>query len=129
MKKCNFVGGKLKLKHSKIDKNLIEIKKVITKDTKHLKNLDHEPEKEMNNDNIIAGLDENEEKYMNSLVDFINNDTRTAAEKLFDERRMKRLPEKIKKNINTTYKNRYESFTKSLSKLPEHYDIPKVGPG
>ena len=28
-----------------------------------------------------------------------------------------------------TYKDKKNKFNKSLNELPEHYDIPKVGPG
>jgi protein FAM32A len=53
----------------------------------------------------------------------------THSEKQFLNRKLNRLPDKIKKTLQTTYKQKYENFNKSLSKLPEHYDIPKVGPG
>lgn len=53
----------------------------------------------------------------------------TPAEKLFEERRLKRLPEKIKKLTRTSFKEKYQTYYKSLTKLPEHHDIPKVGPG
>jgi protein FAM32A len=126
--KTNFIGGKLKLKNQKNQHVVQQIRKVFSKEIK----LGNKEEKEISNEVIVAGLNEQEEKYMNELVDQINGqpiDTRTEAERLFDERRMKRIPEKIKKSLATTYKQRYEAFNKQLSKLPEHYDIPKVGPG
>jgi hypothetical protein len=87
-------------------------------------------------------LSQSEEAYLRILEDQIKNppkkdfgyispenDNRTAAERLYDERRINKLPEKIKKEINETFKKKYDTYYKSLSKLPEHYDIPKVGPG
>lgn len=53
----------------------------------------------------------------------------TPAERLFEEKRLKRLPEKIKKMTRTSFKEKYQTYYKSLTKLPEHHDIPKVGPG
>lgn len=143
----NFVGGKLKLKNQKTDRSMKEVKKVITKDISKVKK---EPAgKDIDNDKIIANLNDDEENYLNELAnqakggDNENNsknknnkrnipetvDYRTEAEKLFEERRMKNLPEKMRKNLIMSYKERYEKFNKTLSKLPEHYDIPKVGPG
>lgn len=128
--KSTFIGGKLKLKKQIPSRSILEIKKIGLKDIKK----NQIEERDLTSNQIYSGLDENEENYMNCLINEINktnkqSDTRTDAEKLFDERRLKRLPEKIKKNVNVTYKQKYENFTKSLSKLPEHYDIPKVGPG
>lgn len=114
-----FIGGKLKLKNIKNDKTLTQMKKIISKDIPKLQK--QEP------------LIQNSEEYLHILENQINEpsylDTRTQAQKMFDERRLKKLPEKIKKNLNVTFKQRFETFNKALSKLPEHYDIPKVGPG
>ena len=56
-------------------------------------------------------------------------DNRTAAEKRFDEIHERRLPQKIACEIETTFKEKFDKFGKNLSKIPVHYDIPKVGPG
>ena len=42
---------------------------------------------------------------------------------------MKKLPDKIQKMARTTFKEKYQQYYKALTKLPEHHDIPKVGPG
>ena len=128
--KVNFVGGMLKLKNQKNDSSMAKLKKVISKDI--IKEKEKFP-----NEEIIGFLNNDEEKYVRTLEEQIehtnklkdNYDTRTAAEKAFQERKLKRLPEKILKDLQTNYKQKYEHFNKSLSKLPEHYDIPKVGPG
>ena len=123
----NFVGGKLKLKNLKNDKTFVEIKKIITKDIKSDKPKENEPE------NFII----NEQEYMEELISQIEKpkkieevyDERTEAEKHFEERSKKRLPDKINKKLSLSYKKKSEEFKKLLSKLPQHYDIPKVGPG
>jgi hypothetical protein len=154
MNKTNFIGGKLKLKNQKDDKTVQQIKKVLTKDVAKVKSriyekeeiaiekkVDLDKELDLENEEIIGHMNKNEEKYLKELESQINSsnnnandeefvDHRTQAEKLFDERWMKKLPDKIKKKIvSTSYKQRAENFNKLLSKLPEHYDIPKVGPG
>lgn len=58
-----------------------------------------------------------------------DTDSRTPAEKAFDEKRRKLEEREIKKIANKTYRQRVEEFNQYVSKLSEHYDIPKVGPG
>lgn len=31
--------------------------------------------------------------------------------------------------MDLTYRQKIEKFNKNIQKMPEHYDIPKVGPG
>jgi protein FAM32A len=137
--KMNFVGGKLNLKNQKKDKSLNIMKKVITKDIKS-RQIEKKHSEEITNEEIVGFMNQEEANYIKSLEQEIQDlekmkkapdykDTRTPAEKLFDERKMNRLPEKIKKGLIISYKEKYENFNKALSKLPEHYDIPKVGPG
>ncbi|CAD8142702.1 unnamed protein product [Paramecium pentaurelia] len=45
------------------------------------------------------------------------------------EIQLKRLGEKIEKKMELTYRQKIETFNKKIQKMPEHYDIPKVGPG
>jgi len=123
----NFVGGKLKMKNLKNDKSFVQIKKIITKDIKS------DNPKEKQQEKFIK----NEQEYMEELISQIEKpkeveevyDERTEAEKLFEERSKKRLPDKINKKLSLNYKQKSEEFKKLLSKLPQHYDIPKVGPG
>ena len=37
--------------------------------------------------------------------------------------------ERVEKKVQTSYKEKTEKFSQNLAKLPEHFDIPKVGPG
>jgi hypothetical protein len=151
-KDVNFVGGKLKFKNPKIDKTIIKMKKIAKKEIED--NFGLEPKIKKYEEIINNGLqlDEEEEKLeieerkintenkkiikekeskidlMYGFIDEIN-DHRTAAEKRFDAMKLKRLPEKIEKEKKVSFKNKYEEYSKNLNKLPEHYDIPKVGPG
>ncbi|CAD8067675.1 unnamed protein product [Paramecium sonneborni] len=54
---------------------------------------------------------------------------KTLAEIQYDLVRLKRLGEKIEKKMELTYRQKIETFNKKIQKMPEHYDIPKVGPG
>ena len=56
-------------------------------------------------------------------------DTRTDAQKRFEETRKKREEELIKKKAAKTHREKIEELNKQLSTMPEHYDIPRVGPG
>lgn len=154
-KDVNFVGGKLRFKNPKIDKSIVKIRKIAGKEIKTTL-LGDDIKKMRNYEEIISeGLPIDEEEKIefeerqkheedkrlqkeidkNKKVDLIYgfieeiNDPRTAAEKRFDAMKLKRLPEKIEKELKVTFKQKYEEFSKNLNKLPEHYDIPKVGPG
>ena len=37
--------------------------------------------------------------------------------------------EKLKKSEVKSFKQQVDSMNQKLSKMPEHFDIPKVGPG
>ncbi|KAI8898068.1 hypothetical protein BC833DRAFT_591139 [Globomyces pollinis-pini] len=55
--------------------------------------------------------------------------TKTAAELKFLEVKQKRLNEKVEKLAEKSHKERVNEFNTYLSKLSEHNDIPRVGPG
>jgi protein FAM32A len=137
--KVNFVGGKLKLKTAKpettTNPSVSRLKKLVAKEQKLFpKNIKEKTSEE----EISAFVNDNESDYMRQLERNIEENTKetnnlmqdmTPAERLYYQRKLNRLPEKIKKSLQMTYKQKYEIFNKVLSKLPEHYDIPKVGPG
>ncbi|KAK1718457.1 hypothetical protein BDP67DRAFT_574968 [Colletotrichum lupini] len=50
---------------------------------------------------------------------------KTEAERRYEERKRKRLPPELLK----THKERVEELNTYLSKLSEHHDMPKIGPG
>ena len=125
----NFIGGKLKLKNLKNEKSSNPLGKIALRDSQPERQIERKDEK----------ITKNDEEYLNQLIKNIENpapedkeeivDERTEAQKLFEERRSKRMPEKIHQKLSATFRQRTEIFKKSLSKLPQHFDIPKVGPG
>lgn len=57
---------------------------------------------------------------------------KTEAEQRFEEARRKRLLEKAETSrpeLLKTHKERVEELNTYLSKLSEHHDMPKIGPG
>ncbi|KAJ3381818.1 hypothetical protein HDU92_005111 [Lobulomyces angularis] len=54
---------------------------------------------------------------------------RTASELKFLEVQKKRQQAKIEKTASKTHKERVAELNNYLSKLSEHHDIPRVGPG
>jgi protein FAM32A len=55
--------------------------------------------------------------------------TKTEAERRFEEHRRKRLDERLKKDGVKTHKERVEELNRYLSRLSEHHDMPRIGPG
>ncbi|KAE8373257.1 hypothetical protein BDV26DRAFT_272419 [Aspergillus bertholletiae] len=54
---------------------------------------------------------------------------KTEAERKYEEVRKKRLQERLKRDGVKTHKERVEELNKYLSRLSEHHDMPKIGPG
>jgi protein FAM32A len=52
---------------------------------------------------------------------------KTAAELSFDLVQKKRIMERIDGRMKLTHRQKLEKYNKSLNKLPEHYDIHKIG--
>ncbi|KAF2432786.1 DUF1754-domain-containing protein [Tothia fuscella] len=55
--------------------------------------------------------------------------TKTEAERRFEEHRRKRLDERLKRDGVKTHKERVEELNRYLSRLSEHHDMPRIGPG
>ena len=53
----------------------------------------------------------------------------TESERRFLEVQRQRQRERIEKNLELTHRDKINQFNEKLEKLPEHFDIPKVGPG
>ena len=53
----------------------------------------------------------------------------TAAERRFKEIQMQRMKKSIEKSLETGHRARIDQFNDRLANMPEHFDIPKVGPG
>ncbi|CAK4033905.1 Hypothetical predicted protein [Lecanosticta acicola] len=54
---------------------------------------------------------------------------KTEAQRRFEERRKKRLDERLKREGVRTHKERVQQLNKYLSTLSEHNDMPRIGPG
>ncbi|KAI4187369.1 MAG: hypothetical protein LQ348_004095 [Seirophora lacunosa] len=54
---------------------------------------------------------------------------KTEAELRHEERRRRRLEERLKREGTKTHKERVEEFNHYLSNLSEHHDMPRIGPG
>ncbi|GIX61985.1 7-dehydrocholesterol reductase [Babesia caballi] len=53
----------------------------------------------------------------------------TPSENSFRIAQIKRTAKKVESLLKETHRERVEKFNQKLSKLSEHFDIPKVGPG
>ncbi|KAA6399976.1 MAG: hypothetical protein EZS28_004501 [Streblomastix strix] len=62
-------------------------------------------------------------------ADEIARSLKTPAELKFEEDFAKRELEIIKQRAKQTYRQNIGRFNDQLEKLPQHFDIPKVGPG
>ncbi|KAK7058378.1 hypothetical protein VNI00_002012 [Paramarasmius palmivorus] len=65
----------------------------------------------------------------NSPAASSSKNSKTEAEKRFDEVQKRRLQQRVAKLANKTHKDRVNEFNSHLETLSEHHDIPKVGPG
>ncbi|KAJ6143617.1 hypothetical protein N7471_003070 [Penicillium samsonianum] len=120
-------GGKLKLKGSKVSGGRIEKKK--KKSTKK-KEGEAQPKPETTPD---TQRPENErEEGVRSEEDREKEwdaSGKTEAERRAEEIRRKRLHERLQREGVKTHKERVEELNKYLSRLSEHHDMPKIGPG
>ncbi|KAF4120584.1 protein FAM32A [Geosmithia morbida] len=123
------VGGKLRLKGVKVEKKK---KKKKGKDADKKKDLEK---------NLSTGDDQNRERDddhddHDDDHDDVGNDhhqpIKTEAELRYEETRKKRLlkmAETSRPELLKTHKERVEELNTYLSKLSEHHDMPKIGPG
>mmetsp|Transcript_33161 Transcript_33161/g.34469 ORF Transcript_33161/g.34469 Transcript_33161/m.34469 type:complete len:153 (-) Transcript_33161:53-511(-) len=149
-----FVGGKLKLKNSKTNLATLRIKQQMTQST--ISNSRKREEKAILDElkETIGTYSVSTEKDQNIVDQMINEnkredslnreielnrpvkinlqkdvDHRTAAEKKFDEMRLKKIPDRIEKEIQGNKKEMQGKFKKILDNQVNHFDIPKVGSG
>ncbi|CAI7628709.1 unnamed protein product [Penicillium glandicola] len=119
-------GGKLKLKGSKVGGGRVEKKK--KKSTKKKDGevtqpkLESTPSTERSEKEKDEGLRSEEDKERDAPG-------KTEAEKRAEEIRRKRLHERLQREGVKTHKERVEELNKYLSRLSEHHDMPKIGPG
>ncbi|CAG8030664.1 unnamed protein product [Penicillium salamii] len=119
-------GGKLKLKGSKVSGGRIEKKK--KKSSKKKEEKAGSPEE--NTKNSETGLEKSDKDEAVRSEDR-EQDTpgKTETEKKYEEIRRKRLHERLQRDGVKTHKERVEDLNKYLSRLSEHHDMPKIGPG
>ncbi|CAP92259.1 hypothetical protein E8E15_004693 [Penicillium rubens] len=123
-------GGKLKLKGSKVSGGRIEKKK--KKSTKKKEGEatqsksestpDTERPQSEKDEGVTSGEDRERERERDAPG-------KTEAEKRAEEIRRKRLHERLQREGVKTHKERVEELNKYLSRLSEHHDMPKIGPG
>lgn len=65
----------------------------------------------------------------NSVIGASETTGYTKAELLHKEVQRKRIQKQIESRASLTHRQRVSKFNEKLSMLPEHFDIPKVGPG
>lgn len=75
----------------------------------------------------LTVLKEDDRKLLENLV--APHESLTPAEKAFRLAQKKREAERTNKRLALTHRQRMERFNAQLMTLPEHFDIPKVGPG
>uniref|UniRef100_A0A7S0S7U0 DUF1754-domain-containing protein n=1 Tax=Chlamydomonas leiostraca TaxID=1034604 RepID=A0A7S0S7U0_9CHLO len=126
----SFVGGKLKLKGGETLKPAggVAKKKKKSKDSGAIVERSpdaegkdaHAKEEKEDLKKILHGYELKQEE---------GEDRRTEAEKRFQERQIKLEEERLRKFAAKSHRDRVRDFNDHLSKLSEHHDIPRVGPG
>ncbi|KAJ5798935.1 uncharacterized protein N7503_006440 [Penicillium pulvis] len=123
-------GGKLKLKGSKVSDGRVEKKK---KKKGSKKKDDVKPtEGEESGSGVPDDRSEDRAKSedKDSLSDARSGSVgKTETERKHEELRKKRMHERLQREGVKTHKERVEELNKYLSRLSEHHDMPKIGPG
>ncbi|RJE20541.1 hypothetical protein PHISCL_07134 [Aspergillus sclerotialis] len=142
-------GGKLKLKGSKVTDGRIEKKKKKkSKEKKAAEEQDqdqstsaereHESEQTPKHEGEESGLVRREGGEREGSDGQRERDSgdegtvvvgKTEAERKYEEQRKRRLQDRLKREGVKTHKERVEELNKYLSRLTEHHDMPKIGPG
>ncbi|KAJ6180960.1 Protein of unknown function DUF1754 eukaryotic [Penicillium mononematosum] len=122
-------GGKLKLKGSKVSGGRIEKKK--KKSTKKKEEGEATQSKSESTPDTERPGSEKDEDVRSGEDRERERDApgKTEAEKRAEEIRRKRLHERLQREGVKTHKERVEELNKYLSRLSEHHDMPKIGPG
>ncbi|KAF7597565.1 hypothetical protein BBP40_000043 [Aspergillus hancockii] len=123
-------GGKLKLKGSKVSDGRIEKKK------KKAKKANPESTTATNDKGksvSTPALEKSPVREQEGSDAGMNSSevgpAKTEAERKYEEMKKKRLQERLKREGVKTHKERVEELNKYLSRLSEHHDMPKIGPG
>ncbi|KAL4806673.1 hypothetical protein BDV18DRAFT_137994 [Aspergillus unguis] len=127
-------GGKLKLKGAKVSDGRVKKKKskktssAATAPTAEQAKESEAPEGDLvaREESVPGGTEgENEDGSSSGTP----THAKTEAEKKHEETRRKRVRERLKREGVKTHKERVEELNKYLSRLSEHHDMPKIGPG
>ncbi|KAL1969466.1 hypothetical protein VTN77DRAFT_8904 [Rasamsonia byssochlamydoides] len=129
-------GGKLKLKGSKVKDGRVEKKKKKKeKITSSSSSLDHREGGEGIDDANATAVRHHGDEHDHECDRPSSREPeetviyKTEAERRYEEQRRKRLNERLKREGVKTHKERVEELNRYLSKLSEHHDMPKIGPG
>ncbi|KAK1146517.1 hypothetical protein N8T08_002947 [Aspergillus melleus] len=139
-------GGKLKLKGSKVSDGRVDKKKKKAKKREKQEEQEENATKgnsagdddgrdlNKNNDNEgpvrqSQGRSSDEEVNTTAEEDGGVVVGKTEAERKYEDAKKKRLQERLKREGVKTHKERVEELNKYLSRLSEHHDMPKIGPG
>ncbi|KAJ5561636.1 hypothetical protein N7535_003903 [Penicillium sp. DV-2018c] len=139
-------GGKLKLKGSKVSSGRVEKKKKKSKKKEEgtqtqtetqgkestpmtmTKTPDEERERERERDRD-GEPSEITVRVRSGSESESHMPAKTEAERKAEEIRRKRMHERLQREGIKTHKERVEELNKYLSRLSEHHDMPKIGPG
>ncbi|OGM48503.1 hypothetical protein ABOM_002437 [Aspergillus bombycis] len=129
-------GGKLKLKGSKVSDGRIEKKKKKAKKSNPESGSKKESE-DAPSASTSQAVNDKESPPTSLPPQDEESDAgvsagaagKTEAERKHEEMRKKRLQERLKREGVKTHKERVEELNKYLSRLSEHHDMPKIGPG
>ncbi|PLB43491.1 DUF1754-domain-containing protein [Aspergillus steynii IBT 23096] len=130
-------GGKLKLKGSKVSDGRVDKKKKKAKKREEEK----KTEEARGDDGHDKNNEEGQVQGQGKPDDEVTASTgaaeedggvvvgKTEAERKYEDAKKKRLQERLKRDGVKTHKERVEELNKYLSRLSEHHDMPKIGPG
>ncbi|KAK3722500.1 hypothetical protein LTR37_002492 [Vermiconidia calcicola] len=126
----NAVGGGLKLKGAGIEKKK---KKKRAKPESTGQARETEEGQESAVQKALADEEADDTKDADIVLKQRESDARvlgkTEAQRRHEERRRKRLDDRLKREGVKTHKERVEELNKYLSTLSEHHDMPRIGPG
>ncbi|KAL4743308.1 hypothetical protein BDV11DRAFT_122349 [Aspergillus similis] len=131
-------GGKLKLKGSKVSDGRVKkkSKKSSSAGTRATTGTGEKVEGKRSEDAVaeerarsVSGGAEGEDGSYSTGTSTPTQPAKTEAERKHEEMKRKRVQERLKREGVKTHKERVEELNKYLSRLSEHHDMPKIGPG
>ena len=117
----SFVGGKLKLKGG-----VGAVKKDKRKRKRKEKNAKQDDDHRLptiNEDAVDNNIDNNNNRNDSEKPSSLTRDTRTDAEKRFEERQKKLEEERLRKAASLSHKEKVKAFYERLASQSEHNDL------